>query len=353
MTFVHSCGKKDEIEDEVLDDAPTPTATATAGTSETPTPTPTPTASPTASPPQAKIFVGSAVQRFIAAYDVDGHLVKYFDLSPYFSAGGVTAMEFIDENNLFVFFDPGAAGERVVHINVETGNINAAWGNDATNLNNVIVNGFTKDSNSRLYVQRSTSVINYIYNITNSLLMPTATAGWPMTSTGSCLITTINDIVRATYNGSTYFLELSSGVNNRINTWSNPYTALACPAAGNSYNYTTTAPTGAGYSAITGMQLLDSKVYIRYAHATTPTIMRYDFNGTTISGGTSVFTDAGFLGSSVAIRAKMALLDSTTFLLPNWDNDFIFKVTSTGDVGSGIFIKDGFTVDVGAIAVRP
>lgn len=357
-TFIHSCGSKDDIEDEDVTPTPTPTPEppiipTQADQNPTPAPTTPPTAAPTAVAPKAKIYVGSAVQRFIAAYDIDGKLIKYFDLSPYFSAGGVTAMEFIDEDNLFVFFDPGAAGERIVHINVETGAINPAWGVDATNLNNVTVNSFYKDTNSRLYVQRTTSVINYIYNLSNSLLMPTATAGWPMTSTVSCPITAINGIVQATHNGSTYFLELSSGAQNRINTWSNPYSALACPAAGNSYNYTTTAPAAAGYSAISGIQLLDSKIYIRFAHATTPTIMRYDFNGTTISGGTAIFSDAGFLGSSVTIRGKMAMIDSTTFLLPNWDNDFIFKVTSTGEVGSGIFIKDGFTVDVGAIAVRP
>lgn len=356
MTFVHSCGSKEEADDEESAN-PTPTPTPTEMTTPTPTSAPstaeTPTPSPTPEPPQPRIYVASTTQRFIAAYDVDGKFIKYFDLSPYFSAGGVTAMEFIDDDNLFAFFDPGAAGERIVHINVETGAINPSWGIDATNLNNVTVNSFVKDANSRLYVQRTTSVLNYIYNLSSSLLLVTASGGWPMTSTASCLITTINGIVQATNAGSTYFLELSSGVNNRINTWSNPYTSLACPAAGNSYNYTTTAPAGAGYSAITGIQALDSKIYIRYAHATTPTVMRYDFNGTTISAGTSIFADPGFLGTSVAIRSKMAMIDSTTFLLPNWDNDFIFKLTTAGSVGNGIFIKDGFTVDVGAIAIRP
>lgn len=353
---LHSCGKQSSGDDELLLKTPTPTPTpddAVATTLPTVLENTCATPAPTVvtEPARPVVFVGSTTQRFLVAYSAAGVRLKVYDLSPYFTAGGIWAMTFVDSSNLMIFFDPGAAGERVVKFNVETEAFDAGWGIDATNLNNITANFMTYLS-GKLFIQKTTNVENYTVDLTNSLFLRNAAGGWPMTSTASCLITTVNGAIPVTYNSANYLLQLSSGANTRINTYSNVTGgALSCSAAGNSYNYTTAVPTGAAYVALSGNQTSDGKVYVRYAHATTPRVMRYDFNGTIISNGTDVFTDPTLLGASTTIRSNSALLSSTELLFSNWDTDSIVKVSTTG-VGS-IFARDGYTIDAGAIAVRP
>lgn len=356
---LHSCGKQGEGDDELLLKTPTPEPTATTeDIIATPTPIvlenicPTPSPTITVAPARPTVFVGSTSQRFLVAYSSAGVRLKVYDLSPYFSAGGISAMTFIDSSNLMIFFDPGAAGERVVKFNVDTEVFDAGWGIDATNLNNISANYMTYLS-GKLFIQKTTNVENYSVDLTNSLFLRNAAGGWPMTSTASCTITTINGVIPATYAGTNYLLQLSSGANTRINTYSNVTGggALSCAAAGNSYNYTTAAPTGAAYVALSGHQTTDGKVYVRFGHATTPRLVRYDFNGTIISNGTDVFTDPTVLGASTTMRSNLALFGTTEFLMANWDTDALVKVSTTGT--SSIFARDGYTVDVGAVAVRP
>lgn len=341
--LVSACGSKSK--DAPVASAPAPTPTSTPA--ETPTPTPTPTAAP--AEPQAEVWVASNSQRFLVGYTADGTLKKVIDLSRLASAGGITALAFVDRSNLIAFLDPGASGERFVSINVETEVINSAWFMDTTNFSNVSVNKIEKASANALYVQKATGVENLLFDFGKTLVSRVSAATWPILTSANCPITTAQYAIPLKFNNIESVLLLSSGANTRLNVWTATTSVPACAAA-NSYNYTSSVPTGAAYVPVAALQTPSGKVYVRFQHATTPRIMSFDFDGTTLTNGTDVFSNVAVLTAGTTSR-EMTLFGED-LLVGDWASNSVHVVGLDGTY-KGIFAKDGYTVSVSSIAIRP
>ncbi len=105
---------------------PTPTPSPTPKVDTPPPPTPSPTPAPVVD--QATIWFASNSYRAIFGYNTAGKKITEIDLSPSLTAGSITAISFYDHNTILVFADPGAAGERIMRINLS--------GDDVESINN-------------------------------------------------------------------------------------------------------------------------------------------------------------------------------------------------------------------------
>ncbi len=333
--------------------SPAPTEIPTPGSTPTPTPMPTPTATPTPTttplPPQAEVWAASANLRFVVGYDIDGNQKKVIDLSSLSPTGGITALSFIDRNHLLAFLDPGTSGERFVTLNVEDGTINPAWYMDTLNFGNVVVNNIIKFSSNTLYVPKATAVENLLFDFNKNLVSRVAAVTWPIINTVACPLTTIQYAAPLKYKGVDSLLVVSSGTNTRLNVWTATTSVPACVAA-NSYNYTTSVPTNATYVPVAAFQGISGKVLVRFQHPTTPRIMSFDFDGITLSNGIDLFTNVAVLSAGTASREMVPFGDS--ILISDWSNNAIHKVGLDGSY-KGIFAKDGFSMSINSIAVRP
>ena len=357
-----ACGAFSKQQKDTNEEALSPTAEATpTPAAETPvntspvvatTPSPSPTPAP---PPVAAVWIAQNAGRFLAGYSTAGEPVQIIDLSSYFSTGGVSALTFIDKNNLLAFVDPGTAGERIVRLDLSgtTPQINASWFTDPTNFNNVTVNKIVTDTGGRLYLNKTSTFEKLTYAMPSTVIRSSA-GGWPVAS-GACALTTTQFVSTAVVDAATYLIGFSSGVNSRINVYS--ASSPASCAAGSSYNFGAApgVPGATTYTPVGAVQMPDGKIYVRYHSTTTPVIVSYDIAGgatPALSNPVTVYNDGGVLGASATVGRDLAKLDATTLLVPDWLTDSIHKVKTNGEY-LGIFRADGYTIDVSAIAIRP
>jgi hypothetical protein len=90
---------------------------------------------------------------------------------------------------------------------------------------------------------------------------------------------------------------------------------------------------------------------VRYHHATTPRIVRYNFNGNDLSAGIDVVTNTGLLSTNISSR-ELIQLDANTMLVPEWTSNTIHKFSLDGTY-KGIFARSTFTTSVNSVTVRP
>jgi hypothetical protein len=311
---------------------------------------------PVAAPSLATVWIASNTARTIAGYDTNGKQLAYIDLSAYLSTGAVTALTFISKDVLLAFADPGASGERIFRIDLSTNsvsNLNASWFMDTTNFSAMAAYSMVKWSSSKLLIPKqiaASTVEQVAYNISNNIVARVG-APWVGNTLGSCLSTTNQYAVQVTSStGTKKLLTLSSSTNSRVNIYGNVDGAVTCDG---SYNFGTTAPASTAFIPTGAVQGSDGKIYVRFQHATTPAIYRYDVDAsmTTLSAGTLVYNDTGYLNQDVTSR-DMVLLESDYVLLANWGVDAIVKLNLLTGIPE-YFAKDMFTVDVNAIAIRP
>lgn len=367
VSFTANCGRKKEDDDEdqpAAEETPAPvvqptstTSTSSSGGTNASVATSSPSPAPTVAPlPEATIWVASNTLRGIAGYRSDGTpLGVFIDLSSQ-GTGFVTSLTFLSRNILLATFDPGAAGEKVIRINLNedtVSSINSNWFQDGTNLNNVMLYNLVKWSDSKLIaIKNATSLeaINYSLpmNIAMRLGAPFISTG--LTGAATCTITTINQVatlVLSGVNNTKKLLVATSGTAPRLNLYDGIDGVRTCAASFN----VVAGPITAAHVPTGIVQLADRKIYVRYQSATVPAIVRYDYDGTNFTNQTSVFTDTAVLNTSLTDR-EMVAFDDTTLLFSNWATDAVYKLDTTTGLADPL-IRDSFTVDVNAIAVRP
>lgn len=346
--------KRDTTDVEVVDPTPTANTTTTStASSSAPATTTTPAAA------NATVWVASNALRTIAGYDSSGNRLAFFDLSTYLTAGSITAMTFVSKDVMLAFADPGAAGERIFRIDLSTNSLsalNSSWFMDSTNLTAMAAYSIVKWSSSKLIIPRqvaSSTIEQLAFNITSSIVARVGNP-WIANTLGTCLSTTNQYAIPVTSStGVKKLLSLSSSAtaaNARINIYGNVDGAVTCDGG---YIFGTTAPANVAYTPVGAVQGSDGKIYVRFQHATTPAIYRYDVDAgmTALSNGTNVYSDTAYLSPDVTSR-DMVTLEGDYVLLANWGVDAIVKlnlVTGAPDY----FAKDIFTTDVNAIAIRP
>lgn len=344
-----ACGakKKEDILDDGLQASPSPNSAVVVAS---PTTAPAPSVAVTSF---ANIWVASNSMRAIASYDAGGNFQSFIDLSSYLNAGSITSITFLSKNTLIVTADPGAAGEKIIRIDLNGNNaatVNANWFQDSTNFNNISMYKIVKWSNSKLVAVKGNAMLEGLsYNIANNTV---SRIGAPWINTGlvsaaTCNITVNQYVTPVSFNGVSKLIGLSSGVNARINFYGNIDSAPTCDASVNYAGGLITAghvPTGA-------VQMADGKVYVRYQSTANPAIIRYDYDGANLTNPFNFYTDSGFLNTTVTDRELVAL-DGTNMLFSNWSANAIIRVNTTTGAAE-FFIKDMFTASVNAIGIRP
>jgi hypothetical protein len=359
-----SCGPKPTEEDEAAVGEPTSTPgeespvtpillPADPGNSNSADATPPPAAPSNPQPPVASVFVASNILRAISYYTKEGVYLGYIDLSNYLATGSITSLTFFSKDILIATADPGAAGEKLIRIDLSgngVSSINMNWYQDASNINATVVPRVVKWSNSKLLaVKQSTMIEGISYNMGANLV---ARLGAPfintgLTGTATCNNTLLQYATPVSFNGVTKLMTLSSGVNARLNLIAGIDSAPTCNA---SVNYVAGSIT-AGHIPTGSVQMADGFVYVRYQFTSAPAIVRYAYDGNTFTSPTVVYNDSGFLNATTSDRELMAL-DSSHVLFSNWSQDSVLKLNlSTSE--TSIFARNIFTTDVTSIALRP
>gem|GEM_PF-2724205 len=300
-------------------------------------------------PPEAKFWVASNAFRYLSAYSEGGELVKSLDLATLVNAP-ITAMSFVDRNTLLLFLDPGASGEVVARLDVETGVVTPGFIVDPAFANSVVQHMAVVPP-SQLYLARQGGGVERMHVDLAHGNVTRFTGLWPLVNTVNCPATTYQLTIPYEFGGTKGIAMFSSGANLRVNVWNS---LEGTPACGTTTSTNIGAgginPSAAGFTPV-GAYYDGTKFYVRYHHATTPKIVRYDFNGQMLSNGTDVVMNPGLLSTVIGSR-DLTPLDSTRMLVPEWTSDTIhtFNVNGTYE---GVFARNSFTTDVNAIAIRP
>lgn len=351
------CGRK-ESEDEPTEDAPQSIeepkeAPIEATVPSVPAPTP-----PAPNPPTpVSIWVASNTTRAIAGYSYNSEGVVsslgFIDLATYLPSGVATSLTFFNKNILLATIDPGTAGEKIIRIDFSgnsVSSVNLNWHQDATNLNNMSLFTLLKWSSSKLIALKSgTSGEGITYNMANNIATRIGATPFLATTTGACVIQTLQSGTMATsLAGVTKLLVGSSGAAPRLLLYDGIDSVRSCS---NSFNFTTSLGLTVAHVPTAMTQMPNGKIYVRYQHTVSPIVASYEYDGTNLSVPTLVSADVSVLNNAVTDRG-LVTLDSKNLLFANWANDSIYKLDiATG--GADPLIRDMFTTDVNAIAIRP
>ena len=308
--------------------------------SATPAPTPIP-----------KFFVASNSFRYVSAYDSSGTLVKSFDLATVISSP-VTAMAFLNKNTLLFFVDPGASGEVIAKLDVDSGVVMPSFIVDPA-FSNSVVQQIAAVGPNQFYLARQGGGIERMHVDLPTSIVTRFTGTWPLANTANCPATTYQLGVPFLYSGTRGIAMFSSGVNTRVNMWTALETSPACgTTTSTNYGAGGVYPAAAGYTPVGAYyDAAASKWYVRYYHATTPRIVRYDFNGQALTNGIDIVTNPGLLTTNLNSR-ELTPLDATRMLVPEWSSNSIHIFNVNGNY-EGVFARNSFTTGVNAIAVRP
>lgn len=307
-------------------------------------------------PPTATIWVASNTLRAVAGYDANGSFMKSIDLSTYLPTGSITSITFLNKNTMIVTADPGAAGEKLMRIDLAdeggtVSGINANWFQDSVNFNNISMYKILKWSNSKLIATKGNAMFEMLtYNASNNAVSRTGipAIGSPLTTGANiCNITAAQYVTTATLSNVTKLIGFSSGASARANIYGNINSTPTCDGT---FNYVA-GSVSSSHIPVGAVQMADGKIYVRYQFTTNPLIMRYTYDGLTLTNGSVFFNDSGFLNTSTADRDLVAL-DGTNLLFTNWQANSIVKLNITSGVAE-FLIRDMFTASANAIAVRP
>lgn len=340
----HSCGKK-ESGDNNNTAAPKPTAT--------PTPSPTPSPTPTPIPFGVRDFwVGNTNNRILARYDANGSLKNFVDLQNLATSGGVTAIEYLDGNNLVAVLDPGAdGGESIVSINPTTAVVKSpTWYKSSTTFHKISSDSLVASAVAgSLLAPTGTAVERLIYNANGAFRLVAAdgTSAYITKLGGACESDKIQLISSLVHKGNKFLAVFSSGNVGRINV---AHQLDSAPKCLSSHDYTASGlPTKSTHVPSAAVQMSDGKLYVLYQEPSNPLVMRYTFNGTLLEAPEVVFSDSSVLGS---LPKGLAQRSDTSFLIGNTNADKIFEISFAGAY-TGFFLQSSFTIDVSFLKTAP
>lgn len=351
ISALFACGDKKS------DPAPGPQPTVpTPSPSPTPpvVPLPIPSPAPNGNAPRA-FWVATAAHRLLSLYDATGAQRLIVDLQSYSSAGGVTALQYLDPSTLLAVVDPGGTtgGEFILTVDPGNGTVKQSnWFRDTTNFNNVSTNGLlTGAVSGSVLVHTNTAIERLIFNAVGAGRLTGVSGGnssyIPAFTTGTCATDKVTNIALLQSNATKVVLMMSAGSAQRLNVVGD---LEANPTCHSSHDYAGTGlPTTSADTPAAALQMGDGKVYVLFQHTTNPKIVRYDFDGKTLSAPSIIYQDSAILGSTPRGFAKRT---DASFLVGNPIAGKIFEVTTAGSF-TGFYLQSSFTIDISAIATSP
>jgi hypothetical protein len=325
-----------------------------------PTPFVTSTPIPTLTPTGGSVFgsgfwIASSTQMFISRYDSNGNLVQpVIDLKGKAGTdGGITAIHSLDQNTLLAMVDPSVAGKSETIYSVDLRNIsNTAKGNG--------VSTWLTDPSNSLYLKTIRSFVTGI--ISNTVIVPTndnvfnvlyssrddnrelfSTPTITPSGVAGCEYSEISNTSVITNSGQKSLLILSSGSIRTLNVLKNVNGAWSCSSA---YTYGGDSETTTAHVPVNSVQTTDGKVFVLYAHATASKIVRYTFDGTSLSAPATVFADQSLLGTA---PLGLAVRSNDKVLFGNRNRNRVFEVNVTKGAFEGFYINNSYVTDVSAI----
>ncbi|NBX15991.1 MAG: hypothetical protein EBR09_01355 [Proteobacteria bacterium] len=332
--------------------------------SKKPTPAPTPTAAPTVAPTEAPET--TPVSFWLAAnpkdgggpiavrYDGTGRLSMTVDLvEAGLDYGPITAFNFLDASTLMFFIDAGAGKETIGTLDIKSAIVkNKAWGSESSIKTafsgaraNTLVTGFQTNV---LHAQISTGIKSIRYNADGGL---SAEAFYDAASAAAdnCPAGTVNASALLRKDGVVSLALLTSGAATRINVLNVVSGAVNCKS---SLNYSQGPDTTAQHKAVNIVQTPDDKVYVLYQHETAPFVVRYDFDGTSLSNPQTIYRGLSNLGKT---PLGMIARTSKRLLIGRPDTGALVEILIRGNEAeqSEFYKKTSFAKDLTALIAEP
>jgi hypothetical protein len=329
-------------------------------TTAAPTPTPTPTAAPTEIPETTPVsfWVASNPKDgggpIAVRFDGTGRLSMTVDLvESGLDYGPITAFQFLDASTLMFFIDPGTGKETIGTLDIKSAIVkNKAWGSESSikaafsgARANSLVTGFQSNV---LHAQISTGVKSIRYNTDGGL---SAEDFFVSTSAAAaaCPVGTVNSSALIRKDGVSSLAVLTSGTATRINVLNVVGGAVNCKS---SLDYSQGPDTTAQHKAVNIVQTPDDKVFVLYQHETSPYVVRYDFDGTTLSSPQTVYRGLSNLGKT---PLGMIARTSRRLLIGRPDTGALVEIYIRGSEGeqSDFYKKTSFAKDLTALIAEP
>jgi len=340
----YSCGKKDGS-----DSAPNPTPTPSA--------VPVPTQVPESAPVSFWLAPGSAPGFPVAQrFDSAGRASLQVDLMKFgVDRGPITALTFLDSSTLLFFVNPGTDKETFGTIDVKTGLVkNKAWVAESSikamfrNLPvRSMIAGF---QNGVLLAQTDTSVKSIRYNQDGGLIGDTFYDSNTLPS--ECPIAALTRMAMVQGAGGNQLILMSAGAQPRLNVLTLTAGVVSCKSTLDYSNGVTTA----AHRAVSLVQMSDGKVYVLFQHdvvtGSDPKIVRYDYDGTSLSNPQEIFKGVANLG-----KKPFGLIARTNrrLMVARPDVSALIEVALKGNTGeqTDYYEKTSFASDLSALIAEP
>lgn len=322
-------------------------------------PTPTPTPAATEAPET------NAVSFWLAAnpkdgggpiavrFDGGGRLSLTVDL---FEAGldygPITAFHFLDASTLMFFVDAGTDKETLGTLDVKSALVkNKAWGSESSikaAFKSVRAKSLVTGLQSGvLHAQIGTGIKAIRYNSDGGLSADEFFSAASDAATG-CPIDSVNHSALIQGGNSSAIALLSSGTASRINILTLNAGTVTCKS---SFDYSQ-GDTTAQHKAVNVMQNSDGKVYVLYQHETNPLLMRYEFDGTSLSNATKIYSGVNNMG-----KTPLGLIARTNkrLLIGRTDIGALIEIQLKPDGGeqTDFYKRTSFAKDLTALIAEP
>lgn len=320
----------------------------------TPTPTPTATEVPETSPAAFWISQDTGTGPVAVRFDSEGRQSLVVDLyGSGLDLGTITAFNFMDASTLLFFVKPGSATSAPTFgtLDISTGLLkNKAWGSESS-----IREMFKEDSvNSMvtglqsgvLHSQTENGVKIVRFNDDGGLRAEDFYNGGTIAECPSDLIT---GVVLVSGGDSQQMLVLSGGdAHRRINVIGISQGAPGCKS---SLDYSSGSTT-ATHKAVNAVQMPDGKIYVLYQHPTNPMIVRYDFDGESLSNNSVMIRGVGNLGE---VPLGMIARTNKKLLVARPDVGALIEIAIRSDGGeqTDFYRKTSFVKNLKAMIAEP
>jgi hypothetical protein len=281
----------------------------------------------------------------IRKYESSGAAVAECDVAkflPEITTGSITALAIVKENSLLALVDPGDAGELLVTIDTTNCAVTPWYGANPrfSKIRSNRIIAFPSSSEfKRIFVAREDGVDRFTYTADGIATRATGPGDAPFVplvpvGTGNCAAETISGIGQLGEGDTSSLLVLTHGATaSRLNVIGSLMGGSSgSPQCLSSFNFAAEGqPTSATDIPVHAVQTGDKRVYVLFANTTNGAkIVRYDFNGTTLSSPFLLSQDQDDVGFTpqafIAASSGMFLVATGNFL-------------STVDITSGRLIR--------------
>jgi hypothetical protein len=301
---------------------------------------------PTKNPTEQSIWAAFEDSFLLRKYDATGSLVTTCDLSkaaPDLTSGGITALTLAKENTLLALIDPGDSAEQIVAVSTVDCKV-SNWFSPSPQFsklhsNKIVVFPATSSEYLRVFVARDNGVDRFTWTTDGVASRATGPNDSPFvplipSGAGNCAADSVTGIGQLGEGEGSALIVLTHGPRaSRLNiVGSLMGGSSGSPLCLSSFNYAAEGqPTNANDVPVQAVQTNDKRVFVLYSNpASGAKLVRYDFNGTTLSSPFLLSQDQDDLGFA---PEAFAMANSSNFLVAT--GSFL----STIEISSGRLLR--------------